>query len=61
MLLDGKMYDAFISYINTEDDRKFVNFILKPHLENKLGHKLFLNDTDILPGAGTANMVQYIK
>uniref|UniRef100_A0A3B1JD46 Single immunoglobulin and toll-interleukin 1 receptor (TIR) domain n=1 Tax=Astyanax mexicanus TaxID=7994 RepID=A0A3B1JD46_ASTMX len=48
---DGKMYDAYISYINSENDRKFVNFILKPHLENKYGHKLLLNDTDILPGA----------
>ncbi|XP_072529775.1 single Ig IL-1-related receptor [Salminus brasiliensis] len=48
---DGKMYDAYISYINKENDRKFVNFILKPHLENKYGHKLLLNDTDILPGA----------
>ncbi|XP_062855422.1 single Ig IL-1-related receptor [Trichomycterus rosablanca] len=48
---DGKMFDAFISYMNDENDRKFVNFILKPHLENKLGHKLFLNDTNILPGA----------
>ncbi|XP_076863650.1 single Ig IL-1-related receptor [Brachyhypopomus gauderio] len=48
---DGKMYDAYISYVGNENDRKFVNFILKPHLENKCGHKLFLNDTNILPGA----------
>ncbi|XP_066525066.1 single Ig IL-1-related receptor [Hoplias malabaricus] len=46
---DGKMYDAYISYINSENDRKFVNFILKPHLENKYGHKLLLNETNILP------------
>ncbi|XP_063052183.1 single Ig IL-1-related receptor [Engraulis encrasicolus] len=50
-LNDGKMYDAYISYVNVENDRKFVNFILKPHLENKYGHKLLLNHTDILPGA----------
>ncbi|XP_067292215.1 single Ig IL-1-related receptor [Pseudorasbora parva] len=50
-LNDGKMYDAYISYINNENDRKFVNFILKPHLENKYSHKLLLNDTNILPGA----------
>ncbi|XP_051545077.1 single Ig IL-1-related receptor-like isoform X2 [Myxocyprinus asiaticus] len=49
-LNDGKMYDAYISYVNNENDRKFVNFILKPHLENKYGHKLLLNDTNILPG-----------
>ncbi|XP_056596552.1 single Ig IL-1-related receptor [Triplophysa dalaica] len=50
-LNDGKMYDAYVSYINDDNDRKFVNFILKPHLENKYGHKLLLNDTNILPGA----------
>ncbi|TRY95339.1 hypothetical protein DNTS_034098 [Danionella cerebrum] len=50
-LNDGKIYDAFISYVNNENDRKFVNFILKPHLENKYSHKLMLNDTNILPGA----------
>nr|XP_055048236.1 single Ig IL-1-related receptor [Misgurnus anguillicaudatus] len=48
---DGKMYDAYISYVNDDNDRKFVNFILKPHLENRYGHKLLLNDTNILPGA----------
>ncbi|XP_051975187.1 single Ig IL-1-related receptor-like [Xyrauchen texanus] len=50
-LNDGKIYDAYISYVNNENDRKFVNFILKPHLENKYGHKLLLNDTNILPGS----------
>lgn len=49
---DGKMYDAYVSYTNEENDQKFVNFILKPHLENKYGHKLLLNNTNILPGAG---------
>ncbi|KAL0968814.1 hypothetical protein UPYG_G00272230 [Umbra pygmaea] len=48
---DGKLHDAYISYVNNEYDRKFVNFILKPHLENKSGHKLHLNDNDILPGS----------
>ncbi|XP_027028746.2 single Ig IL-1-related receptor [Tachysurus fulvidraco] len=48
---DGKIYDAYISYINDENDQKFVNFILKPHLETKYGHKLLLNNTNILPGA----------
>ena len=55
------MYDAYISYVNDENDRKFVNFILKPHLENKYGYKLLLNHTDILPGAGqnrhTGNLI----
>ncbi|XP_069019100.1 single Ig IL-1-related receptor [Embiotoca jacksoni] len=49
-LNDGKLYDAYISYVNNDYDRKFVNFILKPHLENKNGYKLHLNDNDILPG-----------
>ncbi|CAK6961503.1 single Ig IL-1-related receptor isoform X1 [Scomber scombrus] len=50
-LNDGKLYDAYISYVNNDYDRKFVNFILKPHLENKNGYKLHLNENDILPGA----------
>ncbi|KAM7396839.1 hypothetical protein PAMP_019848 [Pampus punctatissimus] len=49
-LNDGKLYDAYVSYVNNDYDRKFVNFILKPHLENKNAYKLHLNDNDILPG-----------
>lgn len=49
---DGKLYDAYISFVNNDYDRKFVNFILKPHLENKNGYKVHLNDNDILPGGG---------
>ncbi|XP_061630660.1 single Ig IL-1-related receptor [Phyllopteryx taeniolatus] len=48
---DGKLYDAYISYVNNDYDRKFVNFILKPHLENKHAQKLHLNDNDIMPGS----------
>nr|XP_046249749.1 single Ig IL-1-related receptor [Scatophagus argus] len=48
-LNDGKLYDAYVSYVNNDHDRKFVNFILKPHLENKNAYKLHLNDNDILP------------
>ncbi|XP_048402033.1 single Ig IL-1-related receptor [Stegostoma tigrinum] len=48
---DGKLYDAYISYVSADDDRKFVNFILKPHLENRYGYKLHLDDRDILPGS----------
>ncbi|XP_061577665.1 single Ig IL-1-related receptor [Cololabis saira] len=50
-LNDGKSYDVYISYVNNDYDRKFVNFILKPHLENKNGYKVHLNDNDILPGS----------
>ncbi|XP_040893977.1 single Ig IL-1-related receptor [Toxotes jaculatrix] len=49
-LNDGKLYDAYISFVNNDYDRKLVNFILKPHLENKNGYKVHLNDNDILPG-----------
>ncbi|KAK2842378.1 hypothetical protein Q5P01_012578 [Channa striata] len=49
-LNDGKLYDAYISYVNNDYDRKFVNFILKPHLENKDGYKVHINENDILPG-----------
>ncbi|XP_077424862.1 single Ig IL-1-related receptor [Vanacampus margaritifer] len=48
---DGKLYDAYISYVSNDYDRKFVNFILKPHLENKIAHKVLLNDNDIMPGS----------
>ncbi|XP_061678750.1 single Ig IL-1-related receptor isoform X2 [Syngnathoides biaculeatus] len=48
---DGKLYDAYISYVNNDYDRKFVNFILKPHLENKHAQKVHLNDNDIMPGS----------
>ena len=50
---DGKLYDAYISYSNSPEDRKFVNFILKPQLERHRGYKLFLDDRDLLPRAGT--------
>lgn len=50
-LSDGKLYDAYISYVNNDHDRKFINFILKPHLENKSGYKVHLNDNEILPGS----------
>lgn len=52
MSSDGKLYDAYISYVNNDYDRKFVSFILKPHLENKNGYKVHLNDNVILPGSG---------
>ncbi|XP_061465882.1 single Ig IL-1-related receptor isoform X2 [Rhineura floridana] len=48
---DGKIYDAYVSYANSMDDRKFVNFIVKPQLENRHGYKLFLDDKDILPNS----------
>ncbi|CAJ1056520.1 single Ig IL-1-related receptor [Xyrichtys novacula] len=49
-LNDGKLYDAYISYVNNDYDRKFLTFVLKPHLESKHGYKVHLNDNEILPG-----------
>lgn len=49
---DGKLYDAYVSYVNNESDRKLVTFILKPQLEAKAAYKVHLNDNDILPGGG---------
>ncbi|XP_056657046.1 single Ig IL-1-related receptor isoform X3 [Monodelphis domestica] len=48
---DGKLYDAYISYTCSPEDRKFVNFILKPQLENRHGYKLLLDDRDVLPNS----------
>ncbi|XP_006877073.1 PREDICTED: single Ig IL-1-related receptor [Chrysochloris asiatica] len=48
---DGKLYDAYVSYSDCPEDRKFVNFILKPQLERHRGYKLFLDDGDLLPRA----------
>ncbi|XP_033258585.1 single Ig IL-1-related receptor isoform X2 [Orcinus orca] len=36
---------------DSPEDRKFVNFILKPQLERRRGYKLFLDDRDLLPRA----------
>uniref|UniRef100_A0A8C7AQ97 Single Ig and TIR domain containing n=1 Tax=Neovison vison TaxID=452646 RepID=A0A8C7AQ97_NEOVI len=35
---DGKLYDAYVSYSDSPEDRKFVNFILKPQLERRRGY-----------------------
>ncbi|XP_062051569.1 single Ig IL-1-related receptor isoform X2 [Lepus europaeus] len=48
---DGKLYDAYVSYSDCPEDRKFVHFILKPQLERRRGYKLFLDDRDLLPRA----------
>lgn len=58
---DGKLYDAYISYVNNDADRKFVNFILKPHLENQSGYKVQLCDNDILPGAGKTTKKVWVQ
>ncbi|XP_037587086.1 single Ig IL-1-related receptor [Cebus imitator] len=56
---DGKLYDAYVSYSDCLEDRKFVNFILKPQLERRRGYKLFLDDRDLLPRAGIPGPAPY--
>ncbi|XP_055271084.1 single Ig IL-1-related receptor isoform X5 [Moschus berezovskii] len=40
-----------VALLDSPEDRKFVNFILKPQLERQRGYKLFLDDRDLLPRA----------
>ncbi|XP_034540990.1 single Ig IL-1-related receptor [Notolabrus celidotus] len=61
-LNDGKLYDAYVSYVNNDYDRKFVSFVLKPHLESKNGYKVHLNENEILPGSEpTAELLMNIS
>ncbi|XP_053305316.1 single Ig IL-1-related receptor [Spea bombifrons] len=46
---DGRLYDAYVSFCPSNVDTKFTNFILKPHLENKYGYKLHLDERSLLP------------
>lgn len=48
---DGKLYDAYIAYSDSPEDRKFVDFVLKPQLERRRGYKLLLDHRDLLPRA----------
>ncbi|CAH2326288.1 single Ig IL-1-related receptor [Pelobates cultripes] len=46
---DGRLFDAYVSFCPSNVDTKFTNFILKPHLENKYGYKLHLDEMNLLP------------
>ncbi|XP_053576485.1 single Ig IL-1-related receptor [Bombina bombina] len=46
---DGRLFDAYVSYCPSNIDTKFTNFILKPHLENRYGYKLHLDERNLLP------------
>uniref|UniRef100_A0A8C5R0X2 Single Ig and TIR domain containing n=1 Tax=Leptobrachium leishanense TaxID=445787 RepID=A0A8C5R0X2_9ANUR len=48
-IIDGRLYDAYVSFCPSNVDTKFTNFILKPHLENKYGYKLHLDEMNPLP------------
>eukprot|EP00079_Xenopus_tropicalis_P024680 XP_012817588.1 PREDICTED: single Ig IL-1-related receptor [Xenopus tropicalis] len=46
---DGRLSDAYVSYCPSNTDTKFTNFILKPHLENRYGYKLHLDEMSLMP------------
>ncbi|XP_040184383.1 single Ig IL-1-related receptor [Rana temporaria] len=46
---DGRLFDAYVSFCPSNIDTKFTNFILKPHLENRYGYKLHLDERNLLP------------
>ncbi|KAM4617954.1 single Ig IL-1-related receptor [Discoglossus pictus] len=46
---DGRLFDAYVSFSSSNTDTKFTNFILKPHLENRYGYKLHLDERNLLP------------
>ncbi|XP_068116198.1 single Ig IL-1-related receptor [Hyperolius riggenbachi] len=48
-LNDGRLFDAYVSFCPSNIDTKFTNFILKPHLENRYGYKLHLDERSLLP------------
>lgn len=65
-LLDGKEFDAFVSYAKTDSsesnsafisEEKFALEILPDMLENKYGYKLCILERDILPGGGKVPVV----
>ncbi|OCT81841.1 hypothetical protein XELAEV_18024348mg [Xenopus laevis] len=49
LFLDGRLSDAYVSYCPSNTDTKFTNFILKPHLENRYGYKLHLDERSLMP------------
>ncbi|KAM4721131.1 single Ig IL-1-related receptor [Rhinophrynus dorsalis] len=46
---DGRLFDAYVSFCPSNTDTKFTNFILKPHLENRYGYRLHLDERSLLP------------
>lgn len=56
---DGKMYDAYVSYLHCHDmsassASTFALQVLPEVLENQLGYKMFISGRNELPGEGIA-------
>ena len=53
-LTDGKTYDAYIAYSDSEADLNFVLKTLMPALQ-EAGYHLFVRDIDAIPGTSKLN------
>ena len=47
---DGKLYDAFVSYVSRNEDEDFVYSTLYPKLEQEMGFRLCLHQRDFVIG-----------
>ncbi|XP_053482361.1 interleukin-1 receptor-like 2 [Ictalurus furcatus] len=59
---DGKLYDAYVSYLHGDDHRvssatTFALHVLPEVLEDRLGYKLFISGRDALPGAAVHDVI----
>lgn len=54
-IVDGKEYDAFISYKSSKEDEDFVLHQLYPKLEEEMGFKLCMHFRDFTPGDSKHN------
>lgn len=54
-VVDGKEYDAFISYKSSKEDEDFVLHQLYPKLEEEMGFKLCMHFRDFTPGDSKHN------
>ncbi|KAB5576721.1 hypothetical protein PHYPO_G00201690 [Pangasianodon hypophthalmus] len=57
---DGKLYDAYVSYLHGDDHSVSTTFalhVLPEVLEDRLGYKLFISGRDALPGAAVHDVI----
>lgn len=57
LFLDGKEYDAFVSYKSCPRDEQFVLHQLFPKLEVEYKFKLCMHFRDFLPGEGNISIM----